>query len=372
MWTAGRPTTGIHRTSPLDAVAAHLSHLRMGNDQADVLKQRIAEAERHLAANPHDIPALIVKGDALAALGDERAATAFYNLALRAAGDGRGLGPNIIADLKRVHEKARDQTRRFEGHLNDSLRSAGFDPVASSERFTQSLELMAGRKQLYLSRPLFYLFPGLPQVQFQPADTLPWMREVEAATGDMRAELQALLEEPERFRPYVESRKDRTNSDTAGMIDNPDWSALFLWKDGVEQQEVARRCPRTMEALASVPLCRVPGRTPSILFSKLGAGARIPPHHGLINVRLICHLPLIAPPGSRFRVGNDVREWKEGQGWAFDDTVEHEARNDSDLDRTILIFDVWKPELTAEERDLVASMFQSIDSYGKAAPAWGV
>lgn len=344
----------------------------MANEQADVLKQRIAEAERHLAANPHDIPALIAKGDALTGLGDDRTATSFYNLALRAAGDGRGLGPNVIADLRRVQARAREQTLRFEGHLTDSLRAAGFDPDVSSPRFTQSLELMAGRKQLYLSRPLFYLFPGLPQVQFQPADTLPWMKEVEAATNDIRTELEALLAEPERFRPYVESRKDRTNSDTAGMIDNPDWSALFLWKDGVEQQEVARRCPRTMEALASVPLCRVPGRTPSILFSKLGAGARIPPHHGLINVRLICHLPLIVPAGSRFRVGNEVRNWTEGQGWAFDDTVEHEARNDSGLDRTILIFDVWKPELTGEERDLVAAMFEAIDGYGKVSPAWGV
>ncbi len=345
----------------------------MGNDRADALKTRIAEAERRLAANPHDVPALIAKADALSGLGDERGATSFYNLALRAAGDSRGgLGPGVIADLRRVQARARDQTLRFESHLTESLRAVGFDPGVSSPRFTQSLELMAGRKQLYLSRPLFYLFPGLPQVQFQPADTLPWMTEVEAATNDIRAELEALLAEPDRFRPYVEHRKDRTNSDAAGMIDNPDWSALFLWKDGVEQEEIASRCPRTMEALATVPLCRVPGRTPSILFSKLGAGARIPPHHGLINVRLICHLPLIAPPGSRFRVGNEVRDWTEGQAWAFDDTVEHEARNDSGLDRTILIFDVWKPELTGEERDLVASMFEAIDTYGKAGPAWGV
>ena len=57
---------------------------------------------------------------------------------------------------------------------------------------------------------------------------------------------------------------------------------------------------------------------------------------------------------------------------AFDDTVEHEARNDSGQDRTILIFDVWKPELTTEERDLVAAMFEAIDAYGPATPAWGV
>ncbi|RYG17725.1 MAG: aspartyl/asparaginyl beta-hydroxylase domain-containing protein [Caulobacteraceae bacterium] len=344
----------------------------METEPAERLYRQIAEAEARLAADPRDLRALIAKGDALTGLGDERAATGFYNAALRGAGDGRGLSPEAVTELRRVQAATQAQARRFQDHLAGSLTSAGFDPATSSDRFALSLDLMAGRKQLYLSEPLFYLFPGLPQVQYQPRETLPWLSEIEAATNDIRAELEALLAEPDRFRPYVESRKDRPNGDTTGMLDNPDWSALFLWKDGREQPDIAARCPRTMEALASVPLCRVPGRTPSILFSKLGAGARIPPHHGLINVRLICHLPLIAPPGSRFRVGNDIREWKEGEAWAFDDTVEHEARNDSGQDRTILIFDAWKPELNAEERELVSTMFQAIDSYGQAAPAWGV
>lgn len=338
----------------------------------DGLRQRLAEAEARLAVDARDVRALIAKGDALTGLGDERAAAGFYSIALRTAGDGRGLAPEMIAELRRVQAAAQDQTRRFEAHLAGRLAEAGFDPARSSERFGLSLDLMSGRKAVYPSQPLFYLFPGLPQVQFQPRADLPWMTELEAAAPAMRAELEALLVEPDLFRPYVEKRADRPNSDTVGMIDNPDWSALYLWKDGVEQPDIARRCPRTLAALADVPLCRLPGRTPSILFSKLGAGARIPPHHGLINTRLICHLPLIAPPGSRFRVGSDIREWQEGQGWAFDDTVEHEARNDSGLDRTILIFDVWRPELTEEERHLVSAMFQAIDSYGVAAPAWGV
>ncbi|GAA0643366.1 aspartyl/asparaginyl beta-hydroxylase domain-containing protein [Brevundimonas lenta] len=325
-----------------------------------------------MQANPRDLRALIAKADALTGLGDGRTGASFYSLALRGAGDGRGLPADLIAELRRAQAAAQEQARRFEDHLTQSLAGAGFDTAKSSDRFSLSLDLMAGRKQLYQQEPLFYLFPGLPQIQFQPRDTLPWLSAIEDATADIRTELEALLAEPGLFRPYVEKRADRPNTDTDGMIDNPDWSALFLWKDGLEQPDIARRCPRTLEALAEVPLCRVPGRTPSILFSRLKAGARIPAHHGLINTRLICHLPVIAPSGSRFRVGNDIREWREGEAWAFDDTIEHEARNDSGLDRTILIFDVWKPELTDEERDLVAAMFQAIDGYGAGGPAWGV
>ena len=156
------------------------------------------------------------------------------------------------------------------------------------------------------------------------------------------------------------------------MTGNPDWSAFYLWKDGDLVPENAARCPRTLDALAEVPLCRVKHRSPSILFSLLRPGAHIPPHSGLVNSRLICHLPLIVPPECGFRVGNDVRVPVEGKAWVFDDTMEHEAWNRSDGTRVILLFDVWRPELTEGERTLVAGMFEAIDAYSGQKPAWGV
>jgi aspartyl/asparaginyl beta-hydroxylase (cupin superfamily) len=68
-----------------------------------------------------------------------------------------------------------------------------------------------------------------------------------------------------------------------------------------------------MEALERLDLPRITKRAPSILFSRLAGGARIPPHHGVMNARLICHLPLIVPPGCGFRVGGETRQWHEGK-----------------------------------------------------------
>ena len=79
---------------------------------------------------------------------------------------------------------------------------------------------------------------------------------------------------------------------------------------------------------------------------------------------------MIVPPGCGLRVGNDTREWVEGKAWAFDDTIEHEAWNNSDQTRVILLFDIWRPELTGEERRLVNAMFAAIDDEGGARP-WG-
>jgi aspartyl/asparaginyl beta-hydroxylase (cupin superfamily) len=84
------------------------------------------------------------------------------------------------------------------------------------------------------------------------------------------------------------------------------------------------------------------------------------------NARLTVHLPLIVPPGCRFRVGGETREVRAGSAWVFDDTIEHEAWNDSDSARAILIFDVWNPQLTPLERDLVREATMVIAEYNQA------
>jgi aspartyl/asparaginyl beta-hydroxylase (cupin superfamily) len=94
------------------------------------------------------------------------------------------------------------------------------------------------------------------------------------------------------------------------------------------------------------------------MFSLLRPGARINPHNGVHNARLICHLPLIVPSNCGFRVGNDVREWEEGKILIFDDSIEHEAWNNSDQDRLVLIFDVWRPEIEEQERREITALFQ--------------
>ena len=127
-----------------------------------------------------------------------------------------------------------------------------------------------------------------------------------------------------------------------------------------------------MAALAGVPLNQLPNRSPSVMFSLLRPHARIPPHNGLINTRLICHLPLIVPPGCGFRVGNENRHWQEGKAWVFDDSIEHEAWNPSDQTRVILLFEIWRPELTEQERLLVQALFAAIDAQSGQKPAWEI
>ena len=337
-------------------------------DQAATL----AAVDRALALEPRNLRALLLKADYLAESGDARAASSFYAFAIRSAPSASQLPADLRDDLARAQTMCQRYAGEFEAALRDKLDRLGSVESGASTRFRQSLDILLGKKQVYFQRPQTYFFPELPQIQFYERGDFPWADKVEAATAEIRQELLEVLKDPSAFRPYIQGDPKRPHKEQEGLQDNPDWGAFYLWKDGEIVRENVARCPRTASVMADVPLSRVTGRSPSVLFSLLRPGAHIPPHSGMLNTRLICHLPLIVPPGCDFRVGNEVRTPVEGKVWLFDDTIEHEAWNRSDKTRVILLFEVWRPELSEQERSLVSSMFQAIDAYGGTKPGSGI
>ena len=335
-------------------------------------KSALVAIDAALSLEPRNLRALMFKADHLAATGDARGAASFYKAAAKLASQADQLPPDLREELARAQAMCEKYAHQFESYLQEQLADVETAEGKVSNRFVHSLDLLFGKKQIYLQQPRYYYFPELPQIQFYQRDDFPWLDRVEAATPAIREELREILKDDAAFTPYVQSAPNRPRPAQGGMLDNPDWSAFYIWKDGAIVPENAARCPRTMEALADAPVARVAGRSPSILFSLLRPGARIPPHNGFVNTRLICHLPLIVPPGCGFRVGNDKREWVEGNAWLFDDTIEHEAWNLSDQTRVILLFEIWRPELSADERTLVSAMFEAIDRHGSGSPAWSI
>ena len=136
-----------------------------------------------------------------------------------------------------------------------------------------------------------------------------------------------------------------------------------MWKEGTRFDEACARVPQTTALVEAVPLCRIEGRAPNVFFSILKAGAHIPAHYGITNVRSVVHLPLVVPAGCSFRVGGETREWRTGEAFAFDDTIEHEAWNRSDEDRAVLIIDVWNPYLSDHERMMICRLYQTADAH---------
>lgn len=311
-----------------------------------------------LKADQGNIRALILKGDCRAAAGDGRAGTSYYDRAVRRA-QGKQLPADLAAEVQRAEALVRAASARYRDHLEGWIGATG---RAASPRFGKALDIMFGERQIFYQQPTIFYFPELPQRQFYEREEFPWVADLEALTDVICRELDGLLADRAGFGPYLVSTTDRPRTEFHGLADNPDWSTLHLFENGAPVDAHVARAPQTYAAMANIPLCRITVRAPTIMFSLLRPGAKIPPHTGQINTRLICHLPLVVPPRCGFRVGNEIREWEVGKLLIFDDTIEHEAWNDSDADRVVLIFDVWRPEITEIEKAAVIRMFEGIDA----------
>lgn len=367
-WTAAR--AGLEDLAAAGrADARSLAWLATARARAgdDALAHQAADQALQLEAR--NLRAALVKADLLWASGAKREANYFYNAVVEIGGSASDLPPDLAEGLRRAGMIRDSLARDIFAHIRDELGQAGFSETRSSPRFVHAFDLATGRRQPYFQQPQAFYFPELPNTQFYPRDQFPWLDKVEAATEAITGELQAVLDGDAAFAPYIQTVPNMPVRTDYPLVDSMDWSTCFLWKDGLETPNAAR-CPKTMAALEDAPLCRIAARSPQIMFSQLKAGAHIQPHCGFVNTRLVCHLPLIVPPGCRFRVGNDVRSWEKGKAWVFDDTIEHEAVNQGASTRVVLIFDIWRPELTEEERHLVQTLLEAMDAFSPRTTSW--
>lgn len=325
----------------------------------------LAALEEARALDPRDIRALIMTADHYRDAGDARAASSYYTAVVGAAMQAETLEKALEPEVGRAQHMREQYAAQYEIHLRTALAGQGIERP-EARRIAKAVELLSGKSELYLQQPKNFYVPELPNIEWAPREDFPWLDRLEAATDDIRDELKRVLEEDNAFSPYIEAEADRPFFDDHGMLGNPSWSAFYLWKNGEPIPANVARFPKTMAALEGAPLCTIPGRTPAILFSLLKPGAHIPPHHGFMNGRYICHLPLIVPEGCGMRVGSETRPWVEGKACVFDDSIEHEAwnRNPERL-RVVLIIDIWRPELSGLEKDLIGAVLGAVDSYGQ-------
>jgi beta-hydroxylase len=125
------------------------------------------------------------------------------------------------------------------------------------------------------------------------------------------------------------------------------WTVFGLFAMGREIADACARCPRTARALGGVPGLSMAG------FSRLAPKTHVKPHRGWAASVYRLHLPLVVPAGCRLRVGAETRAWEQGRCLIFDDTVEHEAWNDSDEPRAVLLLDFLRPGVTGMAADHV-------------------
>lgn len=313
-------------------------------------------AHKALAIAPRDITALLMRASLLQRLGRPEAGEAWGHALAQKPSSG------VPQELERVIAKAQVHHQAWlaerEAMLTERMSRAEQRADEEQRRRIARFRTNALRRtRAFHSEPTDYHFPELTEREFHPRRLFPWIEELEAATDLIRDELRHVMaEERAELVPYVQFDEHVPMDQWRALNKSSDWTAIHLVHHGQVIEANARHCPTTMALLTKVPQPVVTGASPNAMFSLLAPRTEIPPHVGISNTRLVCHVPLIVPEGCWFRVGAETLHWRPGQAFVFDDTIEHEAANPSDDLRVVLIFDVWHPDLSDVECEAVAAL----------------
>ncbi|WP_428992585.1 aspartyl/asparaginyl beta-hydroxylase domain-containing protein [Lysobacter antibioticus] len=368
---------GIHALQRGDAGAAvellQAAHRAAPNDPMILLSLGMVQRERGdaqaeweaigaaLTLDPYFLAGLLAKAAYLERHGRAREAAQAYKNALTVAPP----EPHWPDMLRQQLSHAKARVGQFQDEFAEFLAHRVGGPRAALEagalgRWDEAASIMVGRSKPYHSDSNQLYVPRLPAIPFYDRARFPWVPELEARTYDIVREMREVLRnEQAEFTPYIEYQPGDPVNQWRELNHSRRWSTYKLWSYAQPVHEHLQRCPQTRAALEAVEMAQIADVCPNAMFSALAPHTHIPPHHGETNARLVVHLPLIVPEGCSYRVGYERRHWTVGETLIFDDSIEHEARNDSDELRVVLIFDVWNPLLSLAERDMVDAMMRA-------------
>lgn len=175
----------------------------------------------------------------------------------------------------------------------------------------------------------------VPNTPFLDPALFPFLEPLRARWQEIEAEARGVL----RYRDAIPGFEE-ISPDQYRIAKQRNWKTFVLYGFGERLESQCAQMPVTAELLSKVPNLRV------AWLSILSPGYHIPAHSGVTKGLLRTHLGLIIPEERekcRIRVGDEIRAWAPGELLVLDDTYEHEVWNDTDEERTILLFDFDRP-----------------------------
>ena len=316
----------------------------------------LASIDRGLALVPLDFVGLLMRAGLLDMLGDGGTGEAYGRALAQRRPD--PLPPSLGPVIARAEAAWHAHQAGLEARLGGALEQAGADLTPGERaRATRLASNISRRTRSYHSEATHYQYPGLRELEFHDRAAFPWLPDLEAQTDMITREMeQAAAATSAELVPYVQYGENEPLAQWKDLNFNRDWTAIHLIDRGRVVEANAALCPGTMALLQGYPQPWIEGCGANAMFSLLAPQTAIPAHVGVANFRLLCHLPLVIPGRCWFRVGGELRQWERGTGWIFDDSIEHEAANETDLLRVIMIFDLWHPDLSPAEQSAIRAM----------------
>lgn len=241
--------------------------------------------------------------------------------------------PLAISGLLMISAFRRLRAYRRSLQLMSSIEQAGPAP----ERVSISIKSEAGLSETTVRpSPQGFTFAGLTSKPWHDTNDFAWVKAFEESVDEIAREAEAI---------WAQHRDNIQTYKYAGL-EGEFWKSFQFVSRHREIPENAALCPVTTALLKTIP------HYPSFrdaMFSILDGGGVIQPHRDVSNVFLTMHLPLVAPGNGFMEVGGLRREWRRGEAMIFDSSYHHQAQNNSDETRVVLLVDFLHPDLTPEE-----------------------
>jgi aspartyl/asparaginyl beta-hydroxylase (cupin superfamily) len=315
----------------------------------------IEAIDHALSLAPLDFMNLLMRARLLDQAGHAEAGEAYGRALAQPRPD--PLPPMLAQAIARAETLWAAHKQGMEGRINAAVEASGADLTQAERRRADRLASnIAHRTRAYHSEATHFHYPGLREAEFHDRELFPWLDALEVLTPQIRAELDEVANAADaHLVPYVKYADSEPLAQWRELNHSRDWTAIHLIERGETVAANAAHCPATMEFLQGMEQPWVSGCGANAMFSLLAPQTTIPAHVGVANFRLLCHLPIIVPGKCWFRVGAETRDFEQGKAWVFDDTIEHEAQNETDQLRVILIFDLWHPDLSPAEREAITA-----------------
>jgi hypothetical protein len=204
--------------------------------------------------------------------------------------------------------------------------------------------------------------PGLTIQAFWNSQDFEWAKYLEKHYSEIRKEFGAVTEN------MVKLQSEGNNIWTGALTTDAasygeGWKTLVLMDRGQWDSVNVNLFPKTAKAVheSGVPATEV-------FFASMVGPSKIKKHSDFTNFVLTSHLALDIPYSGenkcRLTVGGETRQWINGRCYVFDTSLLHDAINESDQIRYILMLRFWHPDLTPTERQALQFTFDCLEFPG--------
>lgn len=203
--------------------------------------------------------------------------------------------------------------------------------------------------------PTLFYFPGIKSSPFWNSSDFKSVKILEESYEIIKNEFANAMINNKN----LQLENDYKMSDHEKSLHKGNWEWFSYISKGTKKENFKLHFPKTNEILDSIEDKITDLPFSYCFFSRLAPQSDIAPHYGPCNIRLRVHLGLDIPEDCTIRIAETEKKWEEGKSLVFDDTYLHEVHNrHKDRYRTILLLDIWHPEIRKEEREAIVAMFK--------------